>query len=48
MWRIYSNSDSHGGKLVKIMALEGQMRQMEKKCIFDVRKIFLYGPRFLR
>jgi hypothetical protein len=30
------------------MAPEGQMGQMEMKCIFDIGKIFPYGPRFLR
>jgi hypothetical protein len=36
------------GKLVKIMAPEGQMGQMEMKCIFDIGKIFIYRPSFLR
>jgi hypothetical protein len=30
------------------MAPEDLMGQMEMKCIFDIGKIFLYGPRFLR
>jgi hypothetical protein len=30
------------------MASEGRMGHMEMKCIFDIGKIFLYGPRFLR
>jgi hypothetical protein len=30
------------------MAPEGQMGQMEMKCIFDIGKIVLHGPRFLR
>jgi hypothetical protein len=29
------------GKLVKIMALEGRMGQIEMKCIFGIEKIFL-------
>jgi hypothetical protein len=36
------------GKLVKIMTSEGRMGHMEMKCIFDIEKIFVYGPRFLR
>jgi hypothetical protein len=38
----------HEGKLVKIMAPENQMGQMEMKCIFDIGKIFLCGSRFSR
>jgi hypothetical protein len=30
------------------MALKGQIGQMEMKYVFDIGKIFLYGPRFLR
>jgi hypothetical protein len=30
------------------MAPEGQMGQMEMKYTFDIGKIFLYGPKFLR